>query len=239
MFLLGAATASAVTSLGLVGAYILLDGKNASDGGNASSLPSPGDKPSKSDTGSPKKLSRASSLVTEGSIIKPPLPAEVIAILEATRLCHLSTNSSEGAHLSLMNFTYVQDEELIIMSTRRDTRKFQLLQDSSQVSLLIHDFNSPATFGRAAEIKESEGGAGRGTYSEEAETGTYSITLSGNAQIETGERAERLRKLHLAANPDYVQFIAADGIAVFTVAIQHARMCNIQDKVKEWDSKKK
>jgi nitroimidazol reductase NimA-like FMN-containing flavoprotein (pyridoxamine 5'-phosphate oxidase superfamily) len=46
--------------------------------------------------------------VQEGVEILPPLPEEVVALLQATRLCHLSTFGSGVPHLSLMNFTYVQ-----------------------------------------------------------------------------------------------------------------------------------
>ena len=43
-------------------------------------------------------------------------------------------------HLSLMNFTYFKQEELIIMTTRRDTRKLTNLITNRQIALLLHDF---------------------------------------------------------------------------------------------------
>jgi hypothetical protein len=47
-----------------------------------------------------------------------------------------------------------------------------------------------------------------------------------------GEEAERYRGIHLGNNPDYSQFIAGEGIAVITISVQSARICNVQDKVR-------
>ena len=39
-----------------------------------------------------------------------------------------------------MNFTYYQKDELVIMCTKRDTKKFRQIIKSNTVALLIHDF---------------------------------------------------------------------------------------------------
>ena len=38
-------------------------------------------------------------------------------------------------------------------------------------------------------------------------------------------------------NPDYSQFIVGDDIAVVTIKIQKARMCDINDRVSYWNAK--
>uniref|UniRef100_A0A7S1U4C6 Pyridoxamine 5'-phosphate oxidase N-terminal domain-containing protein n=1 Tax=Phaeomonas parva TaxID=124430 RepID=A0A7S1U4C6_9STRA len=78
---------------------------------------------------------------TRFKIVKPPLPAEVVGLLRSTSLCHLSTQGNDGGpHLSLMRFTYVQAEEKILISTRRNTAKFEYLSQNPSVALLVHDF---------------------------------------------------------------------------------------------------
>lgn len=44
--------------------------------------------------------------------------------------------------------------------------------------------------------------------------------------------------MHLKNNPDYAQFIQGDQIAVLKVTVEKARMCDINDKVSYWNSKK-
>ena len=51
-------------------------------------------------------------------VIKPPLPASVTRLLEASKLCFLSTSYGNDPHLSLMNFTYFQPDEVVIMTTK-------------------------------------------------------------------------------------------------------------------------
>lgn len=93
----------------------------------------------------------------------PPLPRVVTDILRASKLCYLATALEGEPHLSLMNFTYHQLEEVILMSTRRDTKKFALLEANPKVSLLIHDFPHI----------ESQNQTGQ----------TYSITMNGTAHV--------------------------------------------------------
>lgn len=50
-----------------------------------------------------------SSMPVEGSEVFPPLPPQVVALLQSTSLCHLSTTGGDGVpHLSLMRFTYLR-----------------------------------------------------------------------------------------------------------------------------------
>jgi nitroimidazol reductase NimA-like FMN-containing flavoprotein (pyridoxamine 5'-phosphate oxidase superfamily) len=41
----------------------------------------------------------------------PPLPASITDILQTTNLCYLATSEDHAPHLSLMNFSYINDEE--------------------------------------------------------------------------------------------------------------------------------
>ena len=56
--------------------------------------------------------------------VTPPLPTDVVRLLKASRLCPLGTQSESGEpHLSLMNFTYYQEDEVVIFGTSRTTSK--------------------------------------------------------------------------------------------------------------------
>ena len=82
----------------------------------------------------------------------PPLPSAVVKLLQGSRLCFLATTglSSGEPHLSLMNFTYLQSEELIILCTRQNTKKYNMIEQSNKVAILIHDFPHQ----RSADIDE-------------------------------------------------------------------------------------
>jgi len=146
----------------------------------------------------------------------PPLPDLIKQLLNHSHLAYLSTIDldSKGSHLSLMRFTYLPDEELIVMSTNRKTKKFDLLKKQENVALLVHDFGS--------------GVSGIG--------GSYSITLNGRCFIvDDPTERERFRAAHLEHNPDYPQFIVGPDIAILCVRVINARVCNINDQVQKWD----
>ena len=48
---------------------------------------------------------------------------------------------------------------------------------------------------------------------------------------EEGALAERYRAIHLARNKSYSQFIVGPDIAIITVHLQRARVCDVNDRV--------
>jgi Pyridoxamine 5'-phosphate oxidase len=176
-------------------------------------------------------LSSASLLSTmarRGSQLRPPFPQVIRDMLSKCQLAYLSTVDSElsSSHLSLMRFTYWNDDELdgdgeiMILSTNRQTKKFDMLQQQNGVALLVHDF------GGQHQGESSDGGGG----------GMYTITLNGTCRIvDDPIKAERYRQAHLAHNPDYPQFILGENIAILCVYVTSARICDIHDSVTKWD----
>lgn len=182
-----------------------------------------------------RELRSLSTSSLSSGLIKPPLPFHVVRLLEASQLCFLSTSHNNDPHLSLMNFTYYQPDEVIILCTKRETKKFRQIIKSNTVALLIHDFPH-------LKLDEDVKSGGR----PRTESGkTYSITLNGTCEVTTGPYAKKLRKIHLEANPEYTGFIkeAPDSTAdcpspaVLVVRIESARLCNFKDKVEHWDVK--
>ena len=104
----------------------------------------------------------------------PPLPDEVVEVLRTSKLCYLATQSDGNPHLSLMNFTYCRDKEVIILSTRRNTKKYYQIIENPSVALLIHDFSSQSLQSSPSTSTESE---------EEMRGKQWSITLNGIAEV--------------------------------------------------------
>ena len=73
-------------------------------------------------------------------------------------------------------------EDVVILSTRRDTKKFAMLTANPHVAILVHDFDS-----RKSELAGATGGK-------------FTITLNGEAQVET-TNAEAYRSVHAQNNP--------------------------------------
>lgn len=165
------------------------------------------------------------AVVDNSALIKPPFPQTLRDMLSKCRLAYLSTVQTveKSSHLSLMRFTYLHDEtdgEVIIMSTNRNTKKFEMLRQQQGVALLVHDFDKAQS---------------DGTDVASSSEATRSITLNGNCRILNGQDEERYRKAHLAHNPDYPQFIVGEDIAVLCIDVVSARICDLNDKVVHWN----
>ena len=127
-------------------------------------------------------------------------------------------------HLCLMNFTYVPEEEIIILTTRRNTTKFQAIKELDLATLLVHNFPTDI-IDRAANEKC--------VYAK-----THSITLYGRATILTGLDAEQMRSKHLLRHGNkWSHFIVGENIAVLQVNVSSAKICNANDEVTTWEVK--
>mmetsp|Transcript_22294 Transcript_22294/g.36655 ORF Transcript_22294/g.36655 Transcript_22294/m.36655 type:complete len:214 (+) Transcript_22294:65-706(+) len=158
-----------------------------------------------------------SSLAKQPSsqLLPPPLPEIVQRVLSRCSFAYLSTVDvdSTSSHLSLMRFTYLPEEETIIMSTNVKTKKYDMLEKQNGVALLIHDFGDGNNL-----------------------NGEYSITLNGKCSVvKDVVLAEKYRSLHLQNNPEYPQFIVGKDIAILRVDVVSARICNIDDRVHKWN----
>jgi hypothetical protein len=166
------------------------------------------------------------------SLIKPPFPQPLRDMLSKCRLAYLSTVDIQAtsSHLSLMRFTYLHDiidGEIVIMSTNKNTKKFEMLKQQKGVALLVHDFD----FDTNTEDKNTNDNDSTSTSTSTRST----ITLNGDCCILTGEEEDKYRKEHLKHNPDYPQFIVGNDIAVLCVHVTSARICDLNDNVIHWN----
>ena len=156
--------------------------------------------------------------------LRPPFPAEIVKLLQDSCLCYLGVTMEDNtAHLCLMNFTYMPGEEIIIMSTRRDTTKFHAILRMTRCTLLMHDFPT----GVEARASDTTAASHYGK--------THSITMYGIVKVLEGETAEKMRAAHLARHgPKYEQFIVGDDVAILAVYVESAKICNVKDEVRHW-----
>ena len=78
--------------------------------------------------------------------------------------------------------------DAIIMTTRRNTKKFESILANPKVAILVSDFDHRS-------VSDA--------------TGTCSITLNCEVSVPGGAEAERLRAIHAENNPKYVEMFLA------------------------------
>ena len=52
------------------------------------------------------------------------IPKDVKDLLENKRLCMMATSWEDKSYLSLMNFTYVEAQNKVILSSRKNSKKY-------------------------------------------------------------------------------------------------------------------
>jgi hypothetical protein len=95
-----------------------------------------------------------------------------------------------------MNFTYYQDEEVIILCTRKNTKKFQQIKLNPKVAVLIHDFpHLSCHIEDEADITVTPPPSSPPATKKASFGKSYSITLNGQCLIyETiSEESEKYR----------------------------------------------
>jgi hypothetical protein len=156
------------------------------------------------------------------------LPSHIVKVIDATRLCYLSTISVHhaGPHLSAMNVSLQFDPllgDVLVMTTRRDTQKYEAILTNANVAVLLHDFDGL----RTSEIPSPEVHA----------RGSLAVTVYGKAVLQDGEAAARMRQAHLLRNSGSAHFIADESTyAVFAVVPESMLCCDVYDKVFTWQA---
>ncbi len=138
------------------------------------------------------------------------LPDKMKEILLNNNQCCLGTVDGQEPYLSLMFYTFLAGEGLLVMSGREDSQKIRNLRSNWRTAVLIHE-------------------------SEQLDN-PLSITLVGTIEISAGELAERYRNLHQQAHPQRSQFIMGDNISILVFTPQRAVMADRQDQVTYWQN---
>lgn len=139
------------------------------------------------------------------------IPENLQTLLEKEKLCFLSTSHQDQPHVSLMNFTYLPEKGLVILTSRADTTKMSYMRQNPYVALLF-------------------------THLSEDGRPPVSCTVYGKAHVEDPEQDSFYRQAHLQRHPGMEPFITGKGIAVITVHIERASIATIADQVSNWSA---
>lgn len=134
---------------------------------------------------------------------------DVLWLLENERLCFLGTSYDKQPHVSLMNFTYLSKERLIILSSRKDTSKVRNIQTNPNVSILIYTL--------VDRRKEP-----------------ISCSFTGRASILEPVEDSFYRNIHYSRNSERGNFIIGEGIVIMAVKIDYIYISDAYDKVWEF-----
>ncbi len=137
--------------------------------------------------------------------------ADVLHLLEKEKFCSLATSYGNNPHVCLMNFTYLAEEDLMILSSRTDTTKVLHMGKNPSVAVLLY----------------SLGGQGEESRS---------CTLYGKATILPAENDRFYRKAHHKHHPTMGAFIMGENISIITVRIEHAALSDQADHVQTWSA---
>ncbi|MCX5779339.1 MAG: pyridoxamine 5'-phosphate oxidase family protein [Firmicutes bacterium] len=137
------------------------------------------------------------------------LPVKVREMLRSSPMCILGTVSGAEPYLSLMICTFVEDEEVLVMSSRSDSRKVRNIRDNPRAAILIHE--------------------------DDGLENPISMTLNGIVHLQEGQQAEKYRALHLRTHPQRSQFIEGEQITVLCFVPQRAVLADRQDQVVYWE----
>lgn len=135
------------------------------------------------------------------------IPKDVKDLLENEKFCTMATSWEDKPYLSLMNFTYVEEENKVILSSRKNSKKYCNIKKNKNISLLVFSGSKK-----------------------------LSATFLGTARTMTVEdkKDHYYRKMH-KKNINMPQFILGDNIALIIFSIEKIVVSDNKDQVKYID----
>lgn len=140
------------------------------------------------------------------------LPTEILSLLKSENFCFLATSYQDHPHVSLMNFTYLEDEGLIIISSRRDTTKVSHIRKNPDVAVLLYNLGTEGKM-------------------------PVSCTIYGTATEVSSDRSHLYREKHYKKHAHMGKFIVGENISVITIRINSTSLSDVEDRVRSWSIK--
>ncbi len=193
------------------------------------------------------------------------LPNSVKQLLQNGKFLHLGTSYNDFPHVSLMNYLYLDTNEAtpyesdpcIVISSPKNTTKYDNISHNSKVSVLIHDWTTTNALGvlggsgvngngsteRASHTRSGSGVEESHLYNllqsiNQAEFSNLSVTLSGEATVisdEDKEKNEFFKNRLLNLNGDAKVFLDCDNSAIILIKIKSARVVDKENNVSNWN----
>ena len=121
----------------------------------------------------------------------------------------MATSYQDLPHVSLMNFTYLKEENLVILSSREDTTKVRYMKKNREIALLL-------------------------CHLEGSGYPPVSCTLYGTATVLHSDKELFYREIHYRKHKDMSKFITGDNVSIITVHLKHATLSDLEDRVYDW-----
>ena len=174
---------------------------------------------------------------------KNRLPESLVECLRNARYLHLGTCADNYPHVSLMNYIYVPtgdateytskpDEDCVVMTCSRDTKKFFNITANPKVSLLVHDWTTRQQSSDATNLTALLSSLNAASLSK------HSITLNGVAEVLENEAAAFFKQKMLESVPgdDAKCYIDDPDSAVIAVHFGSARISDKANNLEKWRS---
>lgn len=152
------------------------------------------------------------------------LSKEVEQLLTNAGFVHLGTCHNNQPNVTLMNYTYIADEQAIVLTTRKSSTTYINLSQNPLVSVLVHDWvtarsrvvgGEPSLLELLQNINQNE-------------ISSMSVTLNGSArEVADIAEAEKYLAKHEKANPDAKQFIENQDIALLLVTFKEVKVTEV------------
>ncbi|AOW05476.1 hypothetical protein B0I72DRAFT_140559 [Yarrowia lipolytica] len=153
------------------------------------------------------------------------LSKEVEQLLTNAGFVHLGTCHNNQPNVTLMNYTYIADEQAIVLTTRKSSTTYVNLSQNPLVSVLVHDWvtaRSRVVGGQEPSLLELLQNINQNEIS------SMSVTLNGSARVvEDLAEAQKYLAKHEKANPDAKQFIENQEIALLLVTFKEVKVTEV------------
>ncbi|EGV64758.1 hypothetical protein PSN45_005103 [Yamadazyma tenuis] len=174
------------------------------------------------------------------------LPESATKLLKSTRFLHLATSYQDVPHVSLMNYTFYQDngDDYVIITTPANTTKYHNIKHNHRVSMLVHDWIS---------AKPDDGNSSSGTSTgrrnslydlitnlNKTQLSSVSVMVDGEAEIvpESDGRHKFYHSLHMNnQNIDTQQldnYVKADTTELIVVKVTGCKITDTDNNVVEY-----
>lgn len=153
---------------------------------------------------------------TYNSVTKD-MPEEFLFLSEHCQLCFLTTCRDNVPEIHIMFFTYHYKDNVVILTTKKD-KKYEDIIQNSNVSVLLHSFE-----GRAS------------TQCSFQDTKPSSATISSKAYFPDAVKDLEYREAQIIAHPKWGDAFRGEEKVVIVIPVEKLLIVDVKGKVTRWE----
>lgn len=171
------------------------------------------------------------------------LPEAATKLLKSTKFLHLATTHNDFPHISLMNYTFYQegDVDYVIITTPRDSIKYENMINNPKVSMLVHDWVSSRN-DDDKEPKRRNSLFELITNLNKTELNSVSVMINGDATVissqEDESRYKFLKSLHLnndSIDPEQIDhYVKDDTNELILISLNSCKITDTNNRIQEY-----